>query len=45
MTTFYLDPVNGNDDNDGLGWYKAAFTSGGTLKFTPRVQAGNGTPA
>ena len=33
MTTFYLDPVNGNDANDGLGWYKAAFTSGGIYEI------------
>jgi hypothetical protein len=30
MANFYLDLVSGNDSNDGLGPYKAAFTSGGT---------------
>lgn len=30
MSNFYIDFVNGNDANDGLGPYKAAYTSGGT---------------
>ena len=30
MPNYYIDLVNGNDTNDGLGPYKAAFTSGGT---------------
>lgn len=30
MPNYYFDPVSGNDANDGLGPYKAAFTSGGT---------------
>lgn len=33
MSNFYIDPVNGNDANDGLGPYKAAFTSGGTAEI------------
>ncbi len=30
MPNYYIDLVNGNDANDGLGPYKAAYTSGGT---------------
>lgn len=26
--TFYLDPLDGNDANDGKGWWKLDFTSG-----------------
>jgi hypothetical protein len=33
MSNFYIDFVNGNDANDGLGPYKAAFTSGGTAEI------------
>lgn len=33
MSNFYIDFVNGNDANDGLGPYKAAFTSGGTYEI------------
>ena len=28
MATYYIDPVNGNDANDGLGWWKIAYASG-----------------
>lgn len=30
MPNYYIDLVSGNDANDGLGPYKAAYTSGGT---------------
>lgn len=33
MGNFYIDPVSGDDSNDGLGPYKAAFTSGGTAEI------------
>jgi hypothetical protein len=33
MGNFYIDPVSGDDSNDGLGPYKAAFTSGGTTEI------------
>lgn len=33
MSNFYIDFVNGNDSNDGLGPYKAAFTSGGVAEI------------
>ncbi len=28
MPTYYIDPVNGNDANDGGGWWKLALASG-----------------
>ena len=30
MPTYYIDPVNGNDTNDGLGWWRLAYTAGHT---------------
>lgn len=33
MGNFYIDPVSGDDSNDGLGPYKAEFTSGGTAEI------------
>ena len=38
MTTFYLDPVNGNDASDGSSWANAwkTWASGATsASFTP----------
>ena len=30
MPTYYIDPVNGADANDGLGWWKIAYSGGHT---------------
>ena len=28
MPIYHIDPANGNDANDGLGWFKLAYASG-----------------
>lgn len=35
MTTYYVDPNLGNDANDGLGWWKLAYTAGQTAAPAP----------
>jgi hypothetical protein len=35
MTTYYIDPVNGLDTNDGLGWWRLAYTAGQTAAPAP----------
>lgn len=35
MTIYYVDPVNGLDTNNGLGWWRLAYTAGHTAAPTP----------
>jgi hypothetical protein len=35
MPTYYIDPVNGADGNDGLGWWRLAYTAGHTAAPAP----------
>lgn len=46
MPTYYVDPVNGNDANDGGGWRKLAFASGtGNQPVADETVAGAGGAA
>ena len=43
MPIYYVDPVNGLDTNDGLGWWRLAYTAGHTAAPAPGATiTGNG---
>ena len=42
MTTYFVDPVNGLDANDGLGWWRLAFHAFGSVTHGGTSICGSG---